>query len=114
MVKYSLKQVIGTLTIAERMGVIVTNDLPARLTVAQAARILGFPADTIPILIESNLLEPLGSPVQNAQKYFSNVYIRALAADGEWLDKATQAVYDYWKKKNERKTINLAPVAQAA
>jgi len=88
--------------------------LPARIPAELVARVLAFPPDAIPVLIEAKLLHPLGTPTQNAQKFFAKVYIAKLANDLKWLNDATQAVSDYWKKKNERKTVNRAPVALAA
>ena len=42
--------------------------LPARLTVVEAAWLLGVNAGDIPILMAAKLLKPLGHPPQNGQK----------------------------------------------
>ena len=77
--------------------------LPARLNMAEAGQILGFQEHDMPILIAARLLEPLGKPVSNAPKYFAVCEIRELAQNPEWLCRATQTVYNYWKGKNLRK-----------
>jgi hypothetical protein len=111
--KYSLKQFAGTHT-RESEGLTPPIDvLPARMTAEQVACFLGFSVEAMPVLVKAKLLEPLAEPVPNAQKYFAKVYIVTLASNVEWLDRATQAIYDHWEKKNERKTVNLAPAMAA-
>jgi hypothetical protein len=89
--------------------------LPARLNPKQTAQFLGFSEHDIPILVSVKLLPVLGNPVQNATKYFPTCEIKDLAINTGWLDKATQAVYDYWIKKNARKTKNnLSPFSEKA
>ncbi len=78
--------------------------LPARCDAAQAAKILGFQEHDIPILLKNGLLKPLAKPVPNAVKYFHTDRLLEMARDGAFLSKATQATYDYWKFKTERKT----------
>jgi hypothetical protein len=75
--------------------------LPARLDVQQTAKVLGFMPHDIPVLIRAKLLRPLGNPVQNAPKYFAACVVEELARNPEWLDKATKAVSDYWRRKNQ-------------
>lgn len=83
----------------------MTNNIyPARLPMAEAAKRLGFAAHDMPVLVGKRLLKPLGKPVQSATKYFASCEIEKLGNDSAWLNKATQAVYDYWKDKNARKT----------
>jgi hypothetical protein len=87
-------------------------DYPARLESKQAAQILGFQERDIPVLIAHGLLKPLGKPVQNATKYFAKVEILALTEDVNWLNKATMAVYGYWKEKNARKVKNALQIVE--
>jgi hypothetical protein len=47
--------------------------LPARLHAEDAARVLGFQALDIPVLIAVKLLRPLGNPAPNAIKYSAEV-----------------------------------------
>jgi hypothetical protein len=81
-----------------------TRALPARLDVASTAKVLGFPEHDIQILMASGKLEPLGAPAANSPKFFGAVEIIRLAADCDWLDKATREVSKYWRNKRERRT----------
>ena len=76
--------------------------LPGRLNSPQTAALLGMSAHDIPVLIRKKLLKPLGRPSQQASKYFGAVEIEKLTSDSVWLGKATQALYDHWKDRNER------------
>ncbi len=77
--------------------------LPARLTAAQVAAILGFQPHDIPILTANKLLRPLGRPQENHSKYYAAREMEALKDDVEWLNKATRALTEHWKAKNSRK-----------
>lgn len=76
---------------------------PARLNSEQTASLLGFQVHDIPVLVAEKLLKPLGKPAHNSVKYFATVEILSFGVDIEWLRKATQKIYDYWKTKNARK-----------
>lgn len=75
---------------------------PARLTVEQAAWMLGCQTHDIPILIASRLLKPLGNPPQNGIKFFSTAEIAEFAKDRAWLAKMTQTISQHWHKRNTR------------
>ena len=77
--------------------------LPARLNVEQAASLLGFAEHDIPVLIRARLLKPLGNPPPNGNKYFSSAELETLARDHDWLNKATRAVTQHWRRKNEQR-----------
>jgi hypothetical protein len=79
------------------------NFLPARLDAKLTAQVLGFQEHDIPVLVAAKMLKPLGKPVPNATKYFANCEIEVYAVDAKWLRDATQILYDYWKRKNDRK-----------
>jgi len=79
------------------------KDIPARLDVATTAKILGFPEHDIQILMASRKLTPLGDPAPNAPKWFAAIEIIRLAADEDWLNKATKEVAKYWRHKRERR-----------
>ena len=85
----------------------IPSRLPARLTTEQVAAILGFTAIDVATLISVGLLKPLGKPTQFAVKHFASVEIEARSQDLEWLNDATQAMYDYHKDKNSKKQLNL-------
>jgi len=75
---------------------------PARLTVEQAAWVLGCQPHDVPILISSRLLRPLGNPPQNAIKFFSTAEVTEIAKDRAWLAKMTQTISQHWHKRNMR------------
>jgi hypothetical protein len=75
---------------------------PARLTVEQAAWVLGCQPHDVPILISSRLLRPLGNPPQNGIKFFATAEITELAKDRAWLAKMTQTIGQHWHKRNMR------------
>ena len=92
------------------------TEIPARLDKIKTAELLGFQEHDIPVLVAEGLLKPLGKPVPNATKYFATCEIIALAENPKWLNLATQAVYDYWKDKNDNKlpkvsTVSRLPIA---
>lgn len=65
---------------------------------------LGFAAHDIPVLISRGLLKPLASPPANTAKHFARVELEALRNDIKWLARATGAIHQYWRLKNDRKT----------
>jgi hypothetical protein len=81
------------------------RNLPARLDVAETAKLLGFAEHDIPILMAARKLAPLGDPAPNAPKWFAAVEIIQRAADTDWLNKATKEVGKYWRHKRERRKI---------
>jgi hypothetical protein len=84
------------------------KDLPARLDVMATAKLLGFAEHDIQILMAVGKLTPLGDPAPNAPKWFAAVEMIWLAADQDWLHKATKEISKYWRHKRERRT-NLLP-----
>lgn len=74
--------------------------LPGRLTVEMAAAVLGFCPDAIYILIRQRKLKPLGRPRNGSQKFFAAEEIRKRREDIKWLSEATDAVSDFYVKKN--------------
>ena len=83
--------------------------LPARLTSAEVAVVLGFQEHDIAQLVVSKLLIPLGKPAHNSPKHFAAVDIIQAAQDREWLCTATRLMTRYWKGRNERKKVPSAP-----
>lgn len=78
----------------------------ARLTVEQTAWALNCQTHDIRVLVASKLLKPLGNPPANGQKYFATTDILELAEDRPWLARATNALYQYWQKKNQDRPKN--------
>lgn len=76
---------------------------PFRLTMEQAAWLLGFAPHEISILIAKGLLKPLGHPAHNGQKFFLTATLQELRRDEKWFGKGSDAVCEYWRDKNSRK-----------
>ncbi len=81
--------------------------LPARLDVAATAKLLGFAESDIQVLMAVGKLTPLGEPAPNAPKWFAAVEMIRLAADQDWLHKATKEISKYWRQKRERNMNHL-------
>jgi len=79
--------------------------LPARLTVEQAAWVLGCQPHDVPILVGSKLLRPLGNPPANGIKFFAAADVLELTQDRAWLARATNTVCQHWQRKNARKLV---------
>src|SRR5262245_48585322 len=73
---------------------------PARLTLEEAAWLLGFQVHDIPVLVRRGLLKPLGNPPANASKHFATVELETLRSDPRWLARATDALHQHWHRKN--------------
>jgi hypothetical protein len=77
--------------------------LPARLRPEEVAHVLGFNPEDMRILVGKRLLKPLGKPRPNAAKFFASVEVKEKINDVNWLHKATNTIYEYWRGRNERK-----------
>jgi hypothetical protein len=77
--------------------------LPARLCADDTAALLGCQPHDIPVLIATKLLKPLGSPAQNAVKWFATSTLEEVRNDARWLNAATQAIYKHWHVQNVRR-----------
>jgi hypothetical protein len=75
---------------------------PARLTVEQAAWVLGCQPHDIAILVTSRMLKPLGNPPLNGIKFFATADVLGVVKDRSWLAKMTNTVNQHWQKKNAR------------
>jgi len=87
--------------------------LPARLDVAATAKLPGFAENDIQVLMAVGKLTPLGDPAPNAPKWFAAVEMIRLAADREWLHKATKEISKFWRNKRERRVNFLSPVIKS-
>lgn len=77
---------------------------PARLDARETAARLAFKDHDIPTLVHAGLLKPLGKKLEpNSPRYFAAVEIERLAQDVAWLNKATDATRNHWRKKNARR-----------
>ena len=77
--------------------------LPARLTSAEVAVVLGFHEHDIAQLVVAIMLIPLGKPAHNSPKHFATVDIIKVAQDRDWLSIATRQISRYWQSRNEKK-----------
>ena len=71
--------------------------LPGRLNTESVAQLLGFSVSDISVLLQAGLLKPLGDPAQNSTKMFALASVIRLAADPNWLSKATEVVGTHWR-----------------
>ena len=83
--------------------------LPWRLTLGQAAAVLGVGDHDVPTLIRAGLLRPLGRPEANAPKFFSSKIIDELARDPEAMDQMVRAISKGWRVKNKRERNSDRP-----
>ena len=79
------------------------NQLPARLTAEQAARLLNCQPYDVPILVTARLLKPLGNPPPNSVKYFAASELLEQVKDRTWLGKVTNTLNHHWQKRNAAK-----------
>ena len=79
------------------------GQLPVRLTAEQVAWVLNCQPHDVPILVASRLLKPLGSPPPNSVKFFAAADVLELAKDRAWLARMTNALNQYWQRKNAAK-----------
>ena len=85
------------------MAMWAARNLPARLDVGTTAKLLGFAEHDIQILMAAGKLAPLGDPAPNAPKWFCAVEVLGLAADRDWLHKATKEISKHWRSKREQR-----------
>jgi hypothetical protein len=57
------------------------------------------------ILLALGKLTPLGDPAPNAPKWSAAVEMIRLAADQDWLHKATKEIAKFWKNKREKRQV---------
>ena len=79
------------------------GQLPARLTVEQAAWVLNCQPHDVPVLVAARLLKPLGNPQPNSVKYFATLEVLEHAKDRTRLAKVTNSLSQYWQKKRMRR-----------
>ena len=88
----------------QRQFLTILSQVPARLTPEQTAWLLNFQPHDVPVLVAARLLRPLGNPPANALKFFAAADILELSKDRVWLAKATNAIHEYWRRKNGNRT----------
>jgi hypothetical protein len=86
--------------------------LPACFDSEEAGFLLGFLDHEVTILMGAGLLKPLGKPARNGRKFFGRDYILELGQDRGWLENATRAVANYWKKKRKKEAVEASKDAK--
>ena len=89
----------------ERQDFVCLPRLPAILTDFQTGWLLGFPAEAVGVLVRCGLLVALGGAGPNDAKRFSRAYILNVAQNREWLDAATNAIYQSRPQVPSKKEI---------
>lgn len=84
----------------EKWRFLTLRSVPARLSVREAAWLLGFNDNDVTVLMAAGLLKPLGRPRPSGSKFFAATDIVRLREDPLWLAKASDAVVRYWRQKN--------------
>jgi len=77
---------------------------PARLAAWETAVLLGVEDTHVPVLVSRKLLRPLGHPPANGPKFFARDYVLTLAADQNWLARASDALVDHWANRNRKQS----------
>jgi hypothetical protein len=90
----------------------LSGQLPARLTVEQTAWLLNCQVHDMPALMGAKLLRPIGNPPPNAIKFFATLDVLELAKDRSWLTKMTNTITQHWRTKNASRR-NRALVSSA-
>jgi hypothetical protein len=88
------------------MATWAARDLPARIDVAVTAKLLGFAEGDIQVLMAVGKLTPLGDPAPNAPKWFGAVEMIQLAANHDWLHKATKEISKHWRHKRQCRQLS--------
>ncbi len=86
---------------------------PACIDADEAAKLFGWPAYFMPLLMRAGHLKPLGKPSQNSRKWFATVELERLSRDAAWLDKAVRIVEKHVQNMNQRQRgkLSVAPLA---
>ena len=79
------------------------GQLPARLLAEEVAAVVNCQPHDVPVLVAARLLKPLGNPPPNSVKYFAALEVLEQCKDRTWLAKITNALNQYWQKKNAGK-----------
>jgi|SRR5208282_4388381 len=88
------------------------GQLPARLTVEQAAWVLNCQPHDVPILVAVRLIKPLGNSPPNSVKFFAASELLELVEDRAWLAKVTNALNQHWQRRNAAKKNHPANGSQ--
>ncbi len=87
--------------------------LPARLTLEEAAALLGFHEDAIDYLATTGELDVCGGLSSGCQKMLATAYVLELCSDVKWLGRATQKVRRYIQSRNTQRRLQKLAEAEA-
>ena len=78
---------------------------PARITGPQVCQILGYTEKDVNILVKANHLKPLDrkDAIVSRKWKYASVYIRALATDESWLEKAEAILHNLFDEQTKAK-----------
>jgi hypothetical protein len=93
----------------------LSTQLPARLTAEQAAWVLNCQPHDMPALVAARLLKPLGNPAANSIKFFATADLLEQIKDRNWLVRVSTTICQHWQRKNaSRKDSQSALPAREA
>ena len=99
----------------QRFFLSLCRQVPARLTVEQAAWLLNCTPNNISFLMRAGLLKPLGDPPENAEKLFAADEMLELIKNRNWLARVTNAIHKGHRMKNgTRKPTKYGRVSSSA
>jgi hypothetical protein len=96
----------------KRQEFLMLRHLPKRLTAEEAAWLLGFAQEHIPLLVGAGLLAVLGDPPKNGDKFFHLPEILEFAEDRRKMARACDVLVNTWKARN-RKAREKAALANS-
>ena len=88
--------------------------IAARVTVEEAAWLLGCQSHDIQGLVRARLLKPLGNPPANGKKLYRTKELLALADDAAWLHKMTNAIHKRWHQNGITRKASELSAGEAA
>ena len=86
----------------------MARPLPARLTVEEVAKVLGFNHREVRHLISKGHLKVLGSPNDQQTKWVATAYLAALMTNESWLKRATDLAYAFNQRPQRNQQRRLA------
>jgi hypothetical protein len=81
--------------------------LPARLTIEQVAKLLGFQIYETLILVKLGKIKCVNHQSRNSRKFFHGQYILKLVEDGDFVEKASKLVAKVVRDNNRKATESV-------
>jgi hypothetical protein len=83
--------------------------LPFRVDYVEAGYLVNATEEQIAIGVSKKLFKPLGKPSQNARKWLALVDVQQVARDRASLDRLTNAIASYHRKRNSAHQHSVHP-----